>query len=60
MNLPIYKSNDELPLTMNAKDIAGYRIFLNLCLSSYEFKKFSCHSCGKKNARYKRKVSELD
>ena len=24
MNLPKYNSNDELPLTMNAKDIAGY------------------------------------
>ena len=24
MNLPVYKSNDELPLAMNAKDIAGY------------------------------------
>ena len=24
MNLPKFKSNDELPLVMNAKDIAGY------------------------------------
>lgn len=24
MNLPVYKSNEELPLTMNAKDVAGY------------------------------------
>lgn len=24
MKLPIYKTNDELPLTMNAKDVAGY------------------------------------
>ena len=24
MKLPIYKSNDELPLAMNAKDVAGY------------------------------------
>lgn len=23
-NLPKYQSNDELPLTMNARDIAGY------------------------------------
>jgi len=28
--LPEYKSNDELPLTMNARDIAGY---LNISLS---------------------------
>lgn len=31
MNLPVYKSNDELPLTMTAKDIAGY---LNISLTS--------------------------
>ena len=24
MKLPVYKTNDELPLTMNAKDVAGY------------------------------------
>lgn len=24
MKLPVYKSNDELPLAMNARDIAGY------------------------------------
>lgn len=30
MNLPKFKSNDELPLTMNAKDVAGY---LNISLS---------------------------
>jgi len=30
MNLPVYKSNDELPLAMNAKDIAGY---LNISLT---------------------------
>lgn len=24
MRLPVYKTNDELPLTMNAKDVAGY------------------------------------
>lgn len=24
MELPIYKSNDELPLTLSAKDVAGY------------------------------------
>lgn len=29
-NLPKFKSNDELPLTMNAKDVAGY---LNISLS---------------------------
>ena len=28
--LPEFKSNDELPLTMNAKDVAGY---LNISLS---------------------------
>ena len=28
--LPEYKSNDELPLTMNAQDVAGY---LNISLS---------------------------
>ncbi len=28
--LPEYKSNDELPLTMNARDVAGY---LNISLS---------------------------
>ncbi|MDD5924055.1 MAG: helix-turn-helix domain-containing protein [Clostridia bacterium] len=30
MKLPIYKSNEELPLAMNAKDIAGY---LNISLT---------------------------
>lgn len=30
MNLPIYKSKDELPPAMNAKDIAGY---LNVSLT---------------------------
>ena len=30
MKLPVYKSNDELPLTLNAKDIAGY---LNISLT---------------------------
>ena len=24
MKLPVYKTNDELPITMNAKDVAGY------------------------------------
>ena len=30
MKLPIYKSNEELPLAMNARDIAGY---LNISLT---------------------------
>ena len=30
MNLPKFNSNEELPLTMNAKDVAGY---LNISLS---------------------------
>ena len=30
MKLPIYKSNDELPLAMNARDVAGY---LNISLT---------------------------
>ncbi|MBR6385003.1 MAG: helix-turn-helix domain-containing protein, partial [Ruminococcus sp.] len=30
MNLPRFNSNEELPLTMNAKDVAGY---LNISLS---------------------------
>jgi hypothetical protein len=30
MDLPVYKSNEELPLTMTAKDVAGY---LNISLT---------------------------
>ena len=29
-NLPVFKNNDELPLTLNARDVAGY---LNISLS---------------------------
>ena len=29
-NLPVFRSNDELPLTLNARDVAGY---LNISLS---------------------------
>ena len=36
MNLPRFNSNEELPLTMNAKDVAGY---LNISLScAYQVK----------------------
>lgn len=29
-NLPVFRSNDELPLTLNAKDVAGY-LKISLC-----------------------------
>ncbi|MBQ8011515.1 MAG: helix-turn-helix domain-containing protein [Oscillospiraceae bacterium] len=31
MNLPTYQSNDELPLVMNVKDVAGYLHISTTC-----------------------------
>ena len=49
MNLPIYKSNDELPLTMNAKDIAGYmNISLTCAYQGMNSKSFPVIRVGKR------------
>lgn len=49
MNLPIYKSNDELPLTMNAKDIAGYmNISLTCAYQVMNSKSFPVIRVGKR------------
>lgn len=49
MNLPIYKSNEELPLTMNARDVAGYlHISLTCAYSVMNSEKFPVIRIGKR------------
>ena len=49
MKLPIYKSNDELPLAMNAKDVAGYmNISLTCAYTIMHSKKFPVIQIGRR------------
>lgn len=49
MNLPIYKTNEELPLTLNAKDIAGYmNISLTCAYQVMNSKNFPVIRIGKR------------
>ncbi|MCM1231656.1 MAG: helix-turn-helix domain-containing protein [Ruminococcus flavefaciens] len=49
MNLPVYKSNDELPLAMNAKDVAGYlNISLTCAYNLMNSQKFPTIKIGKR------------
>ena len=49
MKLPIYKSNDELPLAMNAKDVAGYmNISLTCAYTIMHSEKFPAIQIGRR------------
>ena len=49
MKLPIYKTNDELPLTMNAKDVAGYlHISLTCAYEVMNSKEFPAIKIGRR------------
>ena len=47
--LPVFKSNDELPMTMNAKDVAGYlKISLSCAYQVMNSRNFSAFRIGKR------------
>ncbi len=49
MNLPVYKSNDELPPVMHAKDVAGYlHISLTCAYEVMHSKNFPVIHIGKR------------
>lgn len=49
MKLPVYKTNDELPLTMNANDVAGYlHISLTCAYEVMNSKEFPAIKIGRR------------